>query len=267
MFTTAHGRMLESYWNMGEDLLASKLQAGNPTQKKIFISMEALTPEYTNSLGYDLTVGYHRKASVWLTYAGPITSGWDLVNNDFSDHAKDPASVAVYLNSACNGDRQEYVGKLLESMPGKIKSLGKCHNNDQQDKYMGGCGHLPRYQQKICIISKFKFYLAFENTIIDDYVTEKFYGPFMTNTIPVYRGAKNIYEFAPGKHSFINAHDFATPKDLANYLLYLDGNQTAYDEYFNWRKDPLSKEYLDKYDKRVETMYCRICEELSYLKY
>ena len=38
------------------------------------------------------------------------------------------------------------------------------------------------------------------------------------------------------KSGFINALDFKSPKHLAEYLNYLDNNQTAYNSYFKWKK-------------------------------
>ena len=35
---------------------------------------------------------------------------------------------------------------------------------------------------------------------------------------------------------YINVLDFKSPKDLADYLLYLDKNTTAYNAYFKWKK-------------------------------
>jgi hypothetical protein len=35
---------------------------------------------------------------------------------------------------------------------------------------------------------------------------------------------------------YINVLDFKSPKDLADYLLYLDKNATAYNVYFKWKK-------------------------------
>jgi hypothetical protein len=35
----------------------------------------------------------------------------------------------------------------------------------------------------------------------------------------VYWGAPNIQDYAPGPHSFINAHDFKGPKELAEYII------------------------------------------------
>ena len=49
--------------------------------------------------------------------------------------------------------------------------------------------------------------------------------------IPVVFGIGNYEEIAPPK-SFVNAMEFESVKDLANYLQYLDRNQTAYNEYF-----------------------------------
>ncbi len=38
------------------------------------------------------------------------------------------------------------------------------------------------------------------------------------------------------KSGFIHVKDYKTPKDLAEYLLYLDKNTTAYNSYFKWKK-------------------------------
>ncbi|KAB7500493.1 hypothetical protein Anas_12379, partial [Armadillidium nasatum] len=54
--------------------------------------------------------------------------------------------------------------------------------------------------------------------------------------IPVVRGAADYASIAP-PHSYINVEDFKTPEELANYLIYLDKNDTAYLEYFSWKKD------------------------------
>lgn len=52
--------------------------------------------------------------------------------------------------------------------------------------------------------------------------------------MPVVYGKTNYSTVAP-PHSFINVLDFPSIKDLAQYLLYLDRNDTAYNEYFWWK--------------------------------
>ena len=49
------------------------------------------------------------------------------------------------------------------------------------------------------------FYLAFENSICKDYVTEKFFNSMNHSVIPITLGAGNYEEIAP-KNSYIDAY-------------------------------------------------------------
>ena len=53
--------------------------------------------------------------------------------------------------------------------------------------------------------------------------------------IPLVYGHANYSELAPTK-SYINIDDFQTTKQLTDYLRYLDRNETAYAEYFEWKR-------------------------------
>ena len=51
--------------------------------------------------------------------------------------------------------------------------------------------------------------------------------------------------------------DYNTPKDLADYLIYLSNNKTAYNEYFKWKK------YTQVYLKTIRNYdLCKICIKL-----
>lgn len=53
--------------------------------------------------------------------------------------------------------------------------------------------------------------------------------------VPIVLGpSRHEYEQVAPKHSFIHVNDFDSPNELANYLFYLDKNDTAYNEYFQW---------------------------------
>ncbi len=112
----------------------------------------------------------------------------------------------------------------------------------------------------------YKFYIAFENMICYDYVTEKmFYNP-QFNIIPIVFDLHGNYDrFVPPK-SFINALDFPTVKELADYLKLLDKNDTLYNEYFRW-KESYAFEYslhlneLNIYEKSARG-YCDLCAKL-----
>lgn len=55
--------------------------------------------------------------------------------------------------------------------------------------------------------------------------------------VPIVMGAhKEDYESVLPPHSYINVDNFRSISELAGYLRYLDGNDTAYAEYFAWNE-------------------------------
>ncbi|KAH9278317.1 Glycoprotein 3-alpha-L-fucosyltransferase A [Echinococcus granulosus] len=99
----------------------------------------------------------------------------------------------------------------------------------------------------------YKFYLSFENSNCRNYITEKVYFNAMQHDmIPIVLGAfKADYESALPPHSYINVDDYKSVRELTDYLLHLDGNDTAYAAYFAWKEHGkfLSPNRLD----------CRLC--------
>lgn len=93
------------------------------------------------------------------------------------------------------------------------------------------------YDTALSIMASCKFYLSFENSIYEDYITEKLYNPLSVGTVPVVLGThrKNYEKLVLGD-SFIHVDDFASAKELALYLLYLDNHDDLYQNYFRWRK-------------------------------
>ena len=81
------------------------------------------------------------------------------------------------------------------------------------------------------------FYLAFENSLCEDYITEKFWLALQVGMVPVVRGPppESYRRVAPPK-SFIHVEEFEGPQALAEYLLYLSRNREEYDQYHEWRR-------------------------------
>ena len=128
--------------------------------------------------------------------------------------------------------------------------------------------------RKIALLeTTYKFAFAFENSIRNDYVTEKLLHPILASVIPVVWGAPEACDFTPGgRESCINALDYENPVELANYLLKLDKNPEEYLKYFRWRSDqggsgPTSQ--FRQMQKHSFTMLgrnswvCRMCIELK----
>ena len=56
---------------------------------------------------------------------------------------------------------------------------------------------------------KYQFYLSFENSLCDDYVSERFFNILHADMIPVVMNGANMSRIAP-KHSYIDLEDFTS---------------------------------------------------------
>ncbi|NXS60406.1 FUT3 fucosyltransferase, partial [Brachypteracias leptosomus] len=87
-------------------------------------------------------------------------------------------------------------------------------------------------------LSQYSFYLAFENSQHEDYITEKLWkNALSSGTVPVVLGPprKNYERFLP-PDSFIHVEDFSSAQDLARYLKELSEDPERYQSYFQWRR-------------------------------
>ncbi|KAG8438058.1 hypothetical protein GDO86_008661 [Hymenochirus boettgeri] len=109
-------------------------------------------------------------------------------------------------------------------------------------------------------LSKYKFYLAFENSLHEDYITEKlWYNALVLGNVPVVLGPprQNYERFIP-PDSFIHVDDFSTAQELASYLLELDKDDHKYQQYFNWRSKLQPESAIP-----WVSHYCKICKALK----
>ena len=125
----------------------------------------------------------------------------------------------------------------------------------------GACGELtcPKDTQRDCeemLASTYKFYMAFENNLCSEYITEKTWRSFELGLVPVVYGAPGNYEHILPVHSYINVADFESPKHLAEYMVRLDRYDYLYNEYFAWKK----KFNCGKYHFRDN--FCSVCRYL-----
>ena len=71
---------------------------------------------------------------------------------------------------------------------------------------------------------EYKFTLAFENSLCTDYVTDKLYTALESGVVPVVYGEADYRAYAPA-NSYINARDFESPRQLAEYRARLQSLQ------------------------------------------
>ena len=211
---------------------------------------------------FNWTMTYKKESDVWL----PYKKYHKLKDNEERPAIKDYAAeknavpnrkLAFWIVSHCGSYRDKYVFKLQEYI--SLDVAGGCAGRYRSPLHDCNKGGRDACVQKA---RNYKFYLSFENQFCDQYVTEKYwYNALEFDTVPIVMGGGPYDDpkvAIPG--SYINVEDFPTVKALADYLNYLDKNDTAYNEYFKWKH-----EY--KLDKDIgwpfaDIFVCEICKKL-----
>lgn len=165
------------------------------------------------------------------------------------------ALVATFISSGYNrSGRQEYFQELARWLP--IDSYGKFMRNRTLPLDVG-------IASKLETLAGYKFTLAFENACGQDYVTEKFFDPMSVGSVPIYLGAPNIKDFAPGKRCYIDIRDFAEPQSLAHYILQLGADDAAYRQYLDWKEHPYQGAFQDLLALAAKHPFVRLCEGIE----
>jgi hypothetical protein len=81
-------------------------------------------------------------------------------------------------------------------------------------------------------------------------------------SVPVYLGdAARLKELLPDPKAAIYESDFGgNHTALTNYLLYLQGNETAYEEHREWRRTYSAKKFIDGNTHLSRPWQCKICD-------
>ena len=187
--------------------------------------------------------------------------------------SKGSLGQVFFMQSDCDppSDRDSYIEELMKYID--VDSYGRClHNKDLPEELQDPLTF--NSEGVMNIVGKYKFAIAFENALCNDYLTEKFWRPLYAGAVPIVRGSPTIKDWAPSKQSIIVAEDFPTPKDLAEYLKFLDGNDAEYEKYLAWKTEGVTnKQLLADYNSRewfieneglsfIDGFQCYVCDQL-----
>lgn len=218
-------------------------------------------PKPLNGL-FNWTMSYKVESDIFLPYKKYNKIKSNSTELAKIDYAKEKNKIpnrglVMWVCSHCGRLRDKLVEKLQTYV--SVNVAGNCAGNFKNPLHNCNNGGKEACMKQI---NNYKFYLAAENEFCDQYVTEKYwYNALEHNAVPIVFGAGPYHQPSaaiPG--SFINAADFSSVKALADYLIYLDKNDTAYNEYFNWK----SKYELNKDRGWVfaDIWVCDICRKL-----
>nr|CAD7609725.1 unnamed protein product [Timema genevievae] len=126
-------------------------------------------------------------------------------------------------------------------------------------------------------ISRYKFALAFENAVCEDYISEKLWRPLAVGSVPIYMGSPSVKDWLPNPDSAILISEFESPEKLAHFLKELNNDTPRYESYLGHKLDSAtlkitnkkllsalssrSKENID-WGVNVEQFECYICHRV-----
>ncbi|OQR77695.1 glycoprotein 3-alpha-L-fucosyltransferase A-like, partial [Tropilaelaps mercedesae] len=202
-----------------------------------------LSPAYDNLFNWSMT--YSRADDVVAPYFEVCRqANVSDANNELGVEEK--AWAAVWFVSNCRGpsNRMAYVEELQNYIT--VDLIGACSPHNIQ---------CPKTNHKVCLdtfLPKYRFVLAFENSICIDYVTEKLGNILPYDVIPIFWGGADYGEFLP-RESFVVASDYPKPKDLAR-ALYRFRNNDLFRRTLSYRRGVRA---------RGVSWKCRLCEKLN----
>ena len=177
-----------------------------------------------------------------------------LSNNDYDKIFREKDKDVFWLVSHCHtkSRREEYVKQLNSII--NVDIYGGCGKKFSCPKGTKGTDIKNCFME---VARRYKFVLAFENTIYLDYVTEKVFRWFNLDIIVIGRGGTNYSRRFP-QGTLIDAADFNSATELGHFLKKLGSDMDRYTTYLK-RK---SKYYSVGHMGAAQIAYCKLCEYL-----
>ncbi|XP_062396192.1 alpha-(1,3)-fucosyltransferase 7-like [Sardina pilchardus] len=222
------------------------------TQMWVWLSLES--PPHNGNMRplaglFNYTMCYRRDSDIYSPYGWlvPSKAPKGTTVEDFIPKGKTALACWVVSNYQARHKRTQVYNKLKDVIP--------------VDVYGGATNRRISGDGLLSTISRYYFYLSFENSIATDYITEKVWkNAFKGGAIPVVLGPpREQYEAVLPKNSFIHVDDFSTVEELGIFMKALAADKERYASYFAWRLN-----YTVANTGWVERL-CRICPIFSSL--
>jgi len=230
-----------------------------PNQLVVFFSQES--PQNSASLAgvaefFNFTLGFRHDSpgaspygyTVKLAKQSVLPSDFPVVDESLVRKKSKGASWYV-SHCGTQSHREDLVKELKKFM--------------QVDVY-GACGEFRCAKGTSCensIDEEYHFYMSLENSICEDYITEKLWNQGYSHTVvPIVLKRSLVEPYAP-PNSFIAFDDYKTVEEMGKHLNYLMENKEEYLKYFEWKRN-YAVIYLDgRHHDILERPwgFCQLC--------
>ncbi|WP_278543607.1 glycosyltransferase family 10 domain-containing protein [Parabacteroides johnsonii] len=219
---------------------------------KIYYTSENIIPDF-NICDYGIGFHYLSFEDRYLRFPLFLLYGWDSLEKiENKTLAKDEFLDRKFCNFIYSNS------KIADPIRTDFfHLLSKYKRVDSGGKYLNNIGEYVR--DKMNFISNYKFTIAFENSSVVGYTTEKIIEPMISKSIPIYWGNPLVEnDFMSG--SFINVNNFRSLEKAAEAIIQIDNDDNAYLEMLNHKKFVLEniKKY---YENKLESFLINIIEQ------
>ena len=207
---------------------------------------------------YDIKISYRRDADITNPFfcgsklAARVASAGQPTVPDEREHL-----VASFISGCNHKWRNDYLTNLGKYI--SIDQWGRCLKNTPGEFWKTRQSFFEKAKLDFLQKTPYKFLIAFENTVEDDYITEKIYHAYLTRSIPIFYGDRAVFDMVPSNSSLIFANDYS-PKELAELVGSIANNRTLYSQYFtNWDLSVMENLH-EKYC--LEHFTCKACRKV-----
>ncbi|KAI6198520.1 Fucosyl transferase [Aphelenchoides besseyi] len=205
----------------------------------------------------NMTYGFMRSMDIYKPYDLMVKQNTTEQQwNEIQERLRFKTKGAFIVHSHCKTDsqREKYIAELRKHFP--VDTFGKCGESRCDQECM---------KEKL---RDYRFYIAFENNVCEDYITEKFYR--IKNLILPLVLNDSIYRDLAPENSYIAVDTFKNISGLAEYLQFLMEDDEAYLQHFAWTRDYslrrpalFSRSYCDICRNAHDTNFHRVYEDIA----
>lgn len=201
-----------------------------------------LTDHWKHSFNW--TMSYRFDADIQIPY-GALTLRKQPPQRNYSAIMLRKKKMALWFVSNCNAkSKRDVLVQVLQSNGVQVDIYGRC-----------GKGRIKQTN----IIDDYMFYFAFENSLCEDYITEKFFARYDSNVILVTYGGADYNTLIPNG-TYINAANFENASHLANFLLSLIKDNDRYVQILKAKDKYTSADNLDLCWRYA---MCELCNKVN----
>ncbi|KAI6234861.1 Alpha-(1,3)-fucosyltransferase C [Aphelenchoides fujianensis] len=257
----ADGRFVNVYFNLEPPYLSFS-HAIPLAKRPMPLDFFNATATYRSSsevfYPYDLFVprdGSERAEDIWTEEQASSPLPPSSLSLQIEEKLKGKRNVSLIAMSNCKSEskRHVYVDALAANI--EVTRVGRCNGTIQCSKDSFGKVHRVDLACMKELIDGHYFYLAFENSVCPEYVTEKFWR-VKELIVPVVLSRAAMPPHIPAD-TFIAASDFPTPAALAAHLRWLIAHPAEYRKYFDWTKR-YRRSSLSEAELNVSCQLCKL---------